>query len=309
MLTALSVLIFVCACSHKNTQEEYDSKDSLSAVDGDESVASLGQDALDWDADDYPMPMYAVHYFDTDYHVTDVRLRHLFSFDKQKAYYKLRAANYTQMMCADKVVKIAYKGIHEGPEMGNWIGGAYADYMSGLDYECKGVWEEGFAFTDQFMKTHEIVSVKNGGGKAPKDVVDSLQARYGMKVHSLQKCTATKDGKMTVYWGQMKPQGSKCLGMCVVKVNGKLLVDEAWTDQYDEGSAWNVDDGGEYISIDVVGVTHSDKGYDIFYRRGAPESFRHGVLLVRDNKIIDHEFCTFYNYIDYQPSTDDAADE
>lgn len=302
LLIGLATLAIACACNNKNTNEGNQQgmgADSLDTISCGEENRVL--DTIDWEADDCPMPMYTVCSYDENYNVTSSHLRHLFDNEEQKEYFTRRAKNYTTLLNADKQIKITYKGVHEGPEMGCWIGGNYGDRMSGLDYTCKGKWEDGFAFTDNFMKTHEAVPINRNDGKAPKSVIDSLKAKYGMKIHSTQKCAASKDGQFAIYSVQMEPKNKKCLGMRVVKIQDRLVIKEDWADPYDEWSGWNVDDGGEYLGIWVTAVTKGDSGYDIFYSKGAPESSVCGVLLVRGDKIVDHQFCNFYNYIDYQP--------
>lgn len=302
-LIVFATLTFVCLCNKSFSQTNRHKTDISAFVNEKESAEYL--DAFDWDVNDFPMPMYEVNYYDDDYNVTSVRLRHLFDNENQREYFTSRASKYKTMVLADKIMKIAYKGYHKGPEMGNLIGGMYEDLMSGLDYDCEGEWSSGFAFTDNFMKTHDVVYVTEDLSEAPKSVVDSLQARYGLVVKNIRKCAVSQDGKLVVYSGQMMPKDGKCLGMRVLKIEDKLLVFEDWAAWVDEYSVWNVDDEGEYISIYVLAVTRSDKGYDIFYCKGAPESLRHGVLMVRGDKIIDFTFSNFYNYIDYQPSTEE----
>lgn len=305
-----AVLALVCGCGNGKMA---DSCDDTTATADNDSLRTAAADndslreaaAMDWDADDRPMPMYELRYFDENYNLTGRKLRHLFDYKEDvKDYYLQRAKTYTTMLYGSRKMKIAYKGEHKGPEVGNMIWNEYKDCMSGLDYECKGDWTEGFAFTDHFMQSHEMVPVKEVDRKAPKDVVESLQTRYGTKVDALRQIAATDDGRLKVYWGQMAPQGNRCLGLGVVQIGDRLLVDECWTDQYYEETgyySWNVDDEGEYLPISVVAVTKGSRGYDLFYRRGTPEGFAHGVLLVRGDKVVNHCFCNFYVYVDYVP--------
>lgn len=265
--------------------------------------------AEDWDADDKPMPIYVVEHLDKNYNVVSRSMRFIYCNESDRDYYLPRAKNYTTLICScNKTLSITYKDEQKGREIGSIIGGIYECEMSGLNYKSKGGASYGYAFTDNYMKTHEEVVMKYPGGKAPKQVIDTLQARYGMKVQSSVNCGVSVDGKISIYSVQMRPKGKRCLGMRVMRVDNDIYTYEEWAENYNNSSAWHVDDEGEYPTFNIMAVTKGAKGYNIFYNESAIESSNEELLMLRNGKFKFYRFAQYYNHIDYYPPTDEEED-
>ncbi len=314
LLPSLVLMALVCACSGKKEQTTDETNtpecDSLQvvAVQAEVEAEPIDTVAEDWDEDSKPM---FICYLDkADAQGCDIgeELRYCYLGEEDEAYYTSRAKNYkTLVNTAGKTLSISYVGVHDGPEMGNMLWGRNAGYMKGLDYRTKGKPFSGVAFTDSYMKDHTVVAMKERSGKAPQAVIDTLQARYGLKVKwSRNQCEST-DGHLGVYTVQMRPNGKKCLGLRVVRIDSNVYTLEEWANNYDGMISWHVDDEGEYSQAFVTCVTHGPKGYNIFYTEGAVESSTDAVLLVRNGTVKYHRFGQYYIYVDY--TAPDADDE
>ncbi len=315
-ISACALLVLACACSDKKASEdnktEATSSDTDTLVVAEKSVEAEPIDTIaqDWDDNDCPMPISVVREYDDNYREKSRSLRYIFFGDEDKEYYTSRAKNYTTLATlSNKTLSITFKNVQEGSEMGSLIEGKYAYCMSGLNYSCKSRPEEGVAFTDNYMKDHEIVAMKYKGGKAPKEVIDTLQARYNQKVKTSYNCGVSEDGKLAIYSVQMRPKGKKCLGMRVVVTDGRVACYEELCEDYNDMSSWHVDDGGEYAPLNVYLVTKGPKGYNIFYSEMAPESTTERMMMVRRNGLKIFTFGSYYNYIDYTPQEEETEDE
>lgn len=314
-ISAMALLALACACSDKKASEdnktEAQKTDTLAVVEKSIEEEPIDTVAQDWDEDDLPMPISIVREYDDNYNEKGRSLRYIFfDNDEDKKYYTTRAKNYTTLATYNnKTLCITFKNVQEGCETGSLIEGKYAYCMSGLNYSCKGRPEEGVAFTANYMKHHEIVPMNRKGGKAPKEIIDTLQARYSQKVLSSYNCGVSEDGKLAIYSVQMRPKGKKCLGMRVVVADGKITCYEELCEDYNDMSAWHVDDGGEYAPLSLSVVTKGTKGYNIFYSEMAPESSTERMMMVRRNGLKVFTFGSYYNYIDYTPEQEETEVE
>lgn len=259
--------------------------------------------AVDWNDTSMPMPMSVIYEYDDDYNEIGQTLRHIYYNEEDSALYAPVASTYKLLVDGSKQTTISFAG--EQPNANEWgsiIGGKYAYCMKGLNYNYTGEALQGFAFNGAFLQNHEIIALKYPENTVPKYLIDSLQVRYDNEVKSSYTCATSMDEKFSIYSVQMKPKYGKCLGMRVVSVDNSLYIFEEWCQEYNEESAWHVDDGGEYYQFAPIAVTKGEKGYDIFYYDGAPESSTYAAMLLRNGKLKDYTFVSYFNYIDYNPN-------
>lgn len=290
--TAIASLLVAASCTDKKPQP---------------SVEPTPIDTLlaDWDEQSAPMAIHQDCTWDEEKdELISLGLRHVFSSEEDSALYTPLAETYHTLVGHGQATDIRFTGMQENAkEWGSLIYGMYAYCMKGLNY--KGTDEtSGFAFNDAFMQTHELLSLKYPENAAPKYLLDSLSLRYGNQVRSSYTCALSEDETFVLYSVQMEPKDGKCLGMRVVKADGELYIYEEWCEEYNDQSAWHVDDGGEYYPFEPIAVTRGAKGYDIFYYEGAPESSTYAALLLRNGKFEDYQFACYYNAVDYTPTPD-----
>lgn len=299
---ALAALMLTAGCTKKPAQATVE-------------INTIDTTVADWDQTSVPMPM-IVRYDYADFEEYEVSARypfHLFDSQSDSALYAPVADTY-HILYRDgqsKPVAIKAKGLQVGKEWGSIINGRYEYCMNGylFDFE-EEVGEDsfcGFSFSDSFLKSHEVLQLKYPQTPAPRYLLDSIEARYGNSVRSSIITATTLDEKVTTYSVQMEPKDGKCLGMLILKEQDQMYIYEDWCEAYDEYSAWHVDDGGEYAGCSPCVITHSGKGYDIFYCEGSPESLTFGALLLRNGKFDDYQFACYYNHVDYVPSPDPVA--
>lgn len=297
--TLAALTLITAACTDKNKQPNENPE-----------TAPIDTLALDWDKDDAPMPLYAVGTYDEALGERVFSgLRHIYNDPDDSTQYAANPRNYQTLVDGNTQRKIRFAGEQKGQTMGYLIEGQYNWCMKGLNYEVVGGEPaEGIALTDNFLKSHEIVSFECPGDKpSPKEINDSIEARYNMKVKRGYTCATSTDGTMGIYSIQMEPKGNECLGLRVVSDNGKISVLEELSQMYGEGSAWHVDDGDEYYPLTPLAVTRGAKGLDIFYLEMAPESYSYKALLVRQDSIVDYYFTQYYVYYDFSPAPDPVA--
>jgi len=285
----------------QNAETDSLANDSSDSSGVEQLAMEIDTIAEDWDEDDKPMPMYVVNKYDNNYNIVGASLRFIYGGDDDKKYYLPRAKNYTTLISNSKAVSISYKNEQKGREMGSVIEGEYSSEMSGLNYTCNGRPVSGYAFTDNYMKTHENIELKYPRSDAPKSVIQTLEERYKQKVLTSVNCATSADGKVGIYSVQMRPKNNRCLGLKVVRVDNEIYTYEEWAENYDEGSAWHVDDGGDYPTYMICAVTKGKKGYNIFYSESAPESSNEEMLMLRNGELKYYRFEQYYNYIDYYP--------
>ena len=292
LLPAIAVFLTAVGCTDKKPKENVEPKviDTLVA---------------DWDETSAPMPIHQMREYDesTDQFISR-GLRHIFDSQEDSALYAPIAASYKTVFCDGASSGISFTSIQEGKEWGSIIEGKYSYCMKGLNYSGEINGFSGFAFNDKFLETHEVLALKYPENSAPAYVLDSLKARYGNDILSSYTCATTMDEQFTLYSVQMQPKDGKCLGMRVVSINGSLYTYEEWAEEYNDMSAWHVDDGGDYYPFQPIAITKSEKGYDIFYYEGAPESSTFSVLMLRNGKFESYDFACYYHYIDYTPTPD-----
>lgn len=292
LLPALAVMLTAIGCTDKKPKDTVEPK----------AIDTL---VADWDETSVPMPIDVIQDYDeaTEQMVT-LGLIHIFESQEDSALYSPIASTYKTLYSAGTPQAISFTHLQEGKDWGSIISGKYSYCMKGLSYSANGVETGGFAFNDKFLETHEVLTLKYPENTAPAYVLDSLRVRYNNEVRSSYTCATTQDEKFTLYSVQMEPKDGKCLGMRVLSDNGTLYIYEEWAEEYDEMSAWHVDDGGEYFPFQPIAVTKSEKGYDIFYHESAPESSTYSALMLRNGKFENYDFASYYYAIDYTPTPD-----
>lgn len=292
LLPALAVMLTAIGCTDKKTKDNVEPK----------AVDTL---VADWDETSIPMPMTVIYEYDDEYNEIGQSLRHVYDSQADSALYAPIASTYKLLVDGSKKTTISFAGEQpKAKEWGSLISGKYAYCMKGLNYNYTGEALQGFAFNDAFLQNHEIISLKYPENTAPKYLLDSLQVRYSNEVRSSYTCATSMDEKFTLYSVQMEPMDGKCLGMRIVSADDSLYIFEEWCEDYNDMSAWHVDDGGEYYPFAPIAVTKSAKGYDIFYYEGAPESSTYAAMLLRNGKFEDYTFASYYHHIDYTPTPD-----
>lgn len=264
----------------------------------------------DWDETSVPMPIECVYLFDTEgadgWEICGYDFRHVYDSQEDSALYTPIASNYHTLVVNGQKHSIEYTGEQKGKEMGSLIGGQYAYCMKGLNYKLNGgeVESSGFAFSDSFLQNHEVIALKYPENAAPRYLLDTLRTRYNLEVINSYTCAVSEDGTLAIYSAQMEPQDTACLGIRMVVDHDSITIFEDPAYYYGQGSAWHVDDGDEYYPIHPIAVTRGEKGIDIFYYEGAPESSTYAALLLRNGKFEEYTFAAYYNYIDYTPTPD-----
>ncbi len=292
LLPALAVMLTAIECTDKKA------KDNVEPTAIDTLVA-------DWDETSAPMPIHVM--FDYNEETEELINRgmiHIFASQEDSALYAPIAGTYKTIYSSGQPQAMSFSNLQEGKEWGVVIDGKYSYCMKGLRYSATGVDNLGFAFNDKFLQSHEMLTLKFPENTAPAYVLDSLRVRYNNDVRSSYTCATSADEKFTLYSVQMEPKDGKCLGMRVLSDNGTLYIYEEWAEEYNDMSAWHVDDGGEYYPFQPIAVSKSAKGYDIFYHESAPESSTYAALMLRDGKFESYDFAGYYYAIDYTPSPD-----
>ena len=189
------------------------------------------------------------------------------------------------------------------------MSGAFYDFSSPAARK-HALGEEGYGASmlltsETFLKEHPLLSFEYIGDyddegrptPLPADMVSRLEKKYG------QQCKRSEIGfriQDKYLYGviQFKPQGTKVLALEVLSDGKDLWTEEHWGDCSDgeEGSVWNVDDGGEYFLSSLVAVVQGDEFPILFFTRSAPESTTPGWMTVMDGKFVRATLEAYYMY-------------
>ena len=300
-------LLFSCALLAISMVSSCDlfKKSNPQPTDGEESI--IEENPIDsaivsqFDWDEHNAPMYLIPINDHLFHVSDY----------DSALYIPNAASYTKISGrGGETEDIHYVGFNQGHEVQGSIiyNEEYSSHMMGLIYKYNrdrpsSQYFNGFAFTNNFINTHESIkfSLGTGNAKAPKNIIEQIEERYDNRVVKSWLCAQSHDKSVTIVTAQMKPVGETCLGMIAV-LDGETLYTYADSAYYYEGEfTWHVDDEGEYGILTVDAIMRGESGLDIFCIDYAPESTSPGVLMARNGNLYKHTFSCYYNHIDYTP--------
>ena len=189
------------------------------------------------------------------------------------------------------------------------MSGAFYDFSSPAARK-HALGEEGYGASmlltsETFLKEHPLLSFEYIGDyddegrptPLPADMVSRLEKKYG------QQCKRSEIGfriQDKYLYGviQFKPQGTKVLALEVLSDGKDLWTEEHWGDCRDgeEGSVWNVDDGGEYFLSSLVAVVQGDEFPILFFTRSAPESTTPGWMTVMGGKFVRATLEAYYMY-------------
>jgi len=267
---------------------------------------------LDWDESNAPLSILGLD--DPEYSGTNY-LFHIVTSAEDSARVMQYGKNYSLLYSEEGKCPISFDRYCIGKdEKGSIIGDKWISKNCGAIFKsnsAKNKQVNGFALTQDFINSHEILEVKKTSENfeykpAPKSLLDQLTTRYGGKIADSKLCGTTTDGTVNVYSVQFQPVDTFCMAMRVITEGDSLYVLEEPTYQYEEFGGWHADDGGEYLPIQPSFITRSDKGMNVYYIDYAPESITYSALLVRDGKVIDYDFACYYVWVDYNPEVDPA---
>lgn len=273
---------------------------------------------VDWNSSNMPMPLNVVCEYDDDYNELNRTLIHIFNSVADSVMFTQYAEEYHVVISGDNQYNIKFAELQpNGREWGSIIEGKYSYCMKGLIYTFEDISDDksgnrlcnkpdkGFAFTDEFMADHHFLQLKFVDNPVPAHVIDTLQSRYNNKVLNSSTCAVAGNSSSVVEVGiysvQMEPKDGKCLGMRVFCVDDSIYVYEDWGEERDGEYRWNVDDGGNYLPFTPIAVAKGKMGYDIFYYESVPEGCSFGALLLRNGKLMKHEFNSYYYNTEYIP--------
>ncbi len=332
MLLAICMMAMIISCKNKNkTATTTDSKDTLTAV----------IDSIIEENDTTPMPMFLANrdkeymqmiywseleepqktednaeYYDNQYQAW--ALQEIF---------RRNAAQYTNLLANDKIVKIKFVDevlkdpdgntpsigeVHGRPEIPALC--ARFDVADPKDNDYK---ENGFVIvTNSYLKSRQRLKINhfeyeyNKEKPLPENVITQLEQKYGMEV-SRSVLKATIDTKYT--WGILQfkgeyknapkdkynPDAKSALALDVLIENDKIYTNEVLGYYIEgEGPTWNADDGGIYLGCDICEAFEGPKGLEMCFRRYAPESMTAGMFYLRNGQLIQHEYATYHVLID-----------
>ncbi len=331
-IMAVCVMALMLGCKNKGKTASADSRDSVAAV----------IDSIIEESDTTPMPMFLMRndgqymqvlYWsyleepqksdDDDEYFEESHQRWAL-----QASFRRNAAQYTNMLMADKFVKIKYVDeVLKDPD-GNTpgIGECHRKEIPSLcarfdfaDPKEKKVDEYGYLecgtviVTDSYLQSRRLLSLKpveSAGKTLPDFVVRQLEKKYGMKVGH-QQLTATIGD--SILWGHLQFEGEykdapkdgfykdqkQALALDVLVQGDKFYAYEE-LGMYDEeyGPGWNADDGGEYVGCYLMAAFEGPKGLEICFGRDAPESSAVGMFYLRGGQLVQHIYETYHNLID-----------
>lgn len=298
---ALALLCGLVATSCTDTKKTASLAPAIEQQEQDEfGPDSLTLAAIDWTTGN--MPMFMMMSGDT--------LLHIYESSQDSADYAPHAARYTTLIDEGKSYKIKFAEDHKGKSIGNLISGKYAKEMAGLYYNLQGQASEyghtGFAFTDDYLKDHEIIAFQTFDEqvKAPNSIIAKVQKRYPGQVKNSWKCAESIDRSIGIYRIQYEPGDSIAMGMVAVFDGDSLYTYEDKAYYYDGEYSWHADDDGEYGPMSVYAITRGEKGLDIYSVKWACESTTPHVFMVREGQLMVFDFASYYTYYDYRPDMD-----
>ncbi|MBR1502822.1 MAG: hypothetical protein IJ618_02925 [Prevotella sp.] len=246
--------------------------------------------------------------------------------------FRRNKAQYTNMLMGDKFVKIKFIDEilkdSDGNRPSNGVIHSRADIPSlcarydFADPKDKkksefGGYEFGTVIvTDAYIQSRRYLPIKTfeyelGEEKPlPAAVVKQLEQRYGLEAsRSVLTCSIGdscqygllqfkgeyKNGPKEFYGDDRKP----ALALDVLIQGDKVYVNEQVGSMYSETDySWNVDDEGQYVGCYLLAAFEGSKGLELCWYRGAPESSTIGMFYLRDGKLINHEYESYYNAVD-----------
>ena len=243
--------------------------------------------------------------------------------------FRRNAAQYTNLLDGDKVIKIEYVDeVLKDPD-GNTpsIGEIHRKEIPSLcaRFECVNPKDkrsdefvvDGWGLvicTDSYLNSRKQLAVREMDDdgtypKLPADIVKQLEKEYGMKTATssqLQLIGGRYVHGTVEFEGEYK-NGPKdpynkdrryALALEVLIDSGKIYKYEQYG-YYDEeyGCTWNADADG-YNSNDIVAAFEGPKGLELCFTHGAPESFCVGMVYLRDGQLVEHQYEMYHALVD-----------
>lgn len=263
-----------------------------------------GNVKFDWAPEDQPL---LVYYGGNPYHIIDS--------EEEYDLLQQKISNFKTILADDNSTKVKYKEYHKGAAgFGNVL--ANHEYETYFEFESslKKEYGDGIAVSDKFLETHEVIKIHsfNIYGedvlKAPAELIEQMRAKYdNQPVMNSLKVAESQDKQISVYSIQFQPKGETCVALTVVTDGDKQYILDETTNEYNDMSAWNVDDEGAYLPKAPIAATRSAAGLDFFYTKSAPESSNFGVLMQRGDSLFNSYLTQYYNYIDFRPPYEPVA--
>lgn len=203
-----------------------------------------------------------------------------------------------------KFVEVKFKEFQKGENnAGAFVADNYRDEWTGFVYESKYKNEAaGLLFNDEYVNGHRPAKVvSQESPKLSASESEFVKAHYpNLKIKRVCQSVNLEDGDAKIFSVQFEPSGEKTLALNVFEKGDKYYINEEWGngDQY---STWNVDDEGEYHYPDFTIMVANDRSsYDLFFTRGAIESFAVGKYEFKQDSIIPATYACYYQTVDYQ---------
>ena len=336
MFLAICLMAMMMGCKQKGQKSPENSKDSVTAV----------IDSIIEENDTTPLPMFLVgndgkfmqmlywtnfeepkksgdddEFFET-YHKR---------WELQEMF-RRNAAQYTNLLCGDKIIKVKFVDeVLKDPD-GNTpsVGEIHSregipslcaryDYANPKEKPHKQSLIDSWGLvvcTDSYLASRKRLDIQHLQAddysyptKLPADIVQKLEAQYGMKAESAVK-TCVIDGRYTMgavqFKGEYKnapkdkydPDRKFALALEVLIDSGKVYILEQlgyFDPQY--GSSWNADADG-YFPNDITAAFEGPKGLELCYTHSAPESFCIGMLFPREGKLVEMEYECYHSLVD-----------
>jgi len=329
MFVAVCAMAVMISCTNKGQTAPADSNDST-------STAVL--DSIIEENDTTPLPMFLFNndgkYLQMLYwaHVEEPKKTedNADYYDAWRKSWELQemfrrnAAQYTNLLDGDKVIKIKYVDeVLKDPD-GNTpsIGEIHGreqipSLCARFTFVNAKDKDRGWGMvvvTDSYLKSRKQLAIKelDGNGaypKLPADIVKALEKEYGMK--------ATNSSKLQLIGGRYVHGTVEFQGEYKKATKDKydadrkyalaveLLIDSGKVYKYEQlgyydeeyGATWNADADG-YIPNTIVAAFEGPKGIELCFTHGAPESFCTGMIYLRDGKLVERQYEMYHALVD-----------
>ena len=303
MFLAICLMAMMMGCKQKGQKSPENSKDSVTAV----------IDSIIEENDTTPLPMFLVgndgKYMQMLYWTNFEEPKKSGDDDEFFETYHKRwelqemfrrnAAQYTNLLCGDKIIKVKFVDEVQKDPDGNTpsVGEIHSregipslcaryDYANPKEKPHKQSLIDSWGLvvcTDSYLASRKRLDIQHLQAddysyttKLPADIVQKLEAQYGMKAESAVK-TCVIDGRYTMgavqFKGEYKnapkdkydPDRKFALALEVLIDSGKVYILEQlgyFDPQY--GSSWNVDADG-YFPNDITAAFEGPKGLELCY--------------------------------------------
>ena len=208
-----------------------------------------------------------------------------------------KAGRYTRCVFGDGIFNIEFEGRRE--ERPAWNGRETAqnfEKMGGLLFRVKdgplpvpadsygGV--EALIAEEGYLAGAEAIRLARGAEEAGGDVKASFEKRYSRPLKSIVLLARGADFEAAVYAMEFKVQGKNALGaVALVTPEGTFCLD--FPVEWDEQSAWHVDDEGNFYpeNYSVGSMVRRGEALEFTLHNPAPESLTARLVITRGGKL------------------------